>query len=230
MRFPWRGIRIRSAAVWVISSWILAAVAGFAIVGAMRGAPQGSHSKSGGATLAGLSPANPLLDGQQISLASASGTVGFDVPVPDTVVASKANLTATWAVAARQQVALVFDQGELTIVMKPAVYQDPASDYQTFVAENNAKAVVGQVNGQPVLVISPDTDCAQANPAWVEFDLNGVDISIFSASYSTDQLVDVAASMIPSTSSPSPAPSASNSVDPASPVTSPAPCPSPASS
>jgi len=104
-------------------------------------------------------------------------------------------LTATWVVASRQQAALVFDQGSLTITMDPAAYQDPKREYQAFVAEDNAQSCVGQVEGLPALVISPDTDCGQSNPAWVEFDLNRIDINVYSAGYSDDQLLDVADSM-----------------------------------
>ena len=137
----------------------------------------------------------------------ASSAVGFKVPVPDTSIASQGNLTATWARADMQQVALVFDQGKLTIVMQPAVYQDPSTDYQTVISENSAKASVSQVAGLPVLIITPNTDYYKTNPALVRFDLNGRNVDISSASYTTDELLAVAASMIKvdSTSPPSPA-------------------------
>jgi hypothetical protein len=95
--------------------------------------------------------------------------------------------------------------------MGPAAYQDPTSEYEAFAAEDNAQSAVGQVDGLPALVISPDTDCGQSNPAWVEFDLNGIDINVFSAGYSDDQLLDAADSMVQPTSSASPSPSAGNS-------------------
>jgi hypothetical protein len=158
-----------------------------------------------------------LIDGQQVSVADAASVAGFDIPVPDTTVAGPGNLTATWAAADRRQVALVFDQGKVDVVMQPAVYKDPASEYNTFISENNAKAAIGDVNGQPALVISPDTDSNQTNPAWVEFDLNGTDINIFSVGYTTDQLLAVADSMAQPTSSPSPSASSRNTSPSASP-------------
>src|SRR6266702_101312 len=208
-----RRLRVRSAAFWIISSWIGATAAGLTIAGVAEGGVAGGHhAVPRGGTLAGLSAAHPLLGGQPVSVTDAARVVGFDVPLPDASIANQGNLTATWAVAARQQVALIFDQGKLTIMMQPADYQDPAGEYQAFIPENNAKAAIGDVGGQPALVISPNTDYYQSNPAWVEFDLNGTDINVVSASYSTDQLLEVADSVAQaaSWSSPSPSPSSSS--------------------
>lgn len=169
--------KIRHAAFWIISSWVVVTVLGLAIVGVVAGTG-GGHRAPRGATLAGLSPAQPLLGGQQIPLAGAASAVGFSVPLPDTPVASQENLTATWAVISRQQVALVFDQGKVTTTLQPADYKDPASEYQAFISDNNAQAAIGKVAGQPALVITPGTDYYKTNPAWVEFDLNGIDVNI----------------------------------------------------
>jgi hypothetical protein len=200
--------QIRSGLFWIISSWTVATAIGLAIAAVMTGASEGRTPVRGG-TLAGLSPTQPLLGGQQIALANASSAVGFSVPIPDTQVASRGTLTATWAVASRQQVALVFGQGALTATMQPADYKDPASEFSAFVSETNSQASLGKVDGLPTLVITPGTDYYKTNPAWVEFDLNGIDINIFSASYSTDQLLAVADSMVQSTPSPGPSPSSS---------------------
>jgi hypothetical protein len=54
--------------------------------------------------------------------------------------------------------------------------------------------------GLPTLVIQPRTDYYHANPAWVEFDLKGVNVDIFSTSYSSRQLLAVADTMAPSAS------------------------------
>jgi hypothetical protein len=206
MYSPRRRPTVRHAAVWIISSWIVVTLIGVTIAGVTGG--RGPHRGARSGTLAGLSAAQPLLGGQQVSVTAASSVVGFNVPVPKTSIASQGNLTATWAVASRQQVALVFDQGKLDVVMKAAIYQDPTSEYQTFICDTNAKATISQVNGLPALVIPPDTDYSHTNLAWVEFDLSGVNVDIFSASYSTDQLLAVADTMAPpASSSPTPSPS-----------------------
>ena len=77
--------------------------------------------------------------------------------------------------------------------------------------EKNAEAAVTQVNGQPALVITPDTDPAKTNPAWVKLDLNGIDVNIFSESYSTDQLLTVAATLAQAAGTPTPSPSVNSS-------------------
>jgi len=70
-----------------------------------------------------------------------------------------------------------------------------SSPFKAFIAENNATAAMGQVNGQPALVIEPNTDAPRSNPAWVEFNRNGIDINVVSSSYGTDTLLAVADSM-----------------------------------
>jgi hypothetical protein len=62
-------------------------------------------------------------------------------------------------------------------------------------AMNAGSTSIGQVNGQPALVVEPDTDATGANPACVEFDLNGTDVSLYSSSYGTDTLLEIADSM-----------------------------------
>jgi hypothetical protein len=138
---------------------------------------------------------HPLVNGQKATVADAQAAVGFPVPLPNATAASQGSLTQAWKNSEQQQVALVFDGGKLTIMMWPATYQDPASEFQAFIAENNATATMGQVNGQPALVIEPNTDAPHSNPAWVEFNRNGIDINIASPSYGTDTLLAVANTM-----------------------------------
>ncbi len=229
MNLPRRPLRAQPT-VWVISGWLTVTITGLAIVGLAGGARSGTlgNSSHTGGTLVGLSAAYPLMGGAQVPLSSLTDLVSYSVPVPSTSIANQNNLTGVWAVASRRQAALVFDQGALTIVFKPAAYQDPTAQYQTFVSENNVESSIDQVNGLPALVISPDTDCAKSNPAWVEFDMSGTDVSIFSSTYSADLLLDVADSMAQPASSASPSPSTGSSTAPtyASPsdTSLPAPC------
>jgi hypothetical protein len=195
MQVPGRGARIRPGLVWVVAGLMVAAVAGLAVAALTGGMPGGSSTQPTDSKLAGLTLAKPLMNGRRVSLASAPRLVGFSVPVPATSIASRADLTATWAVANRRQVALVFDRGAVTIMMKRAGYRDPARQYRTYVIENHVTAAVGRVHGQPVLVISRHTDRRHDNPAWVEFDVHGTDVNVTSARYSAAQLLRVARSM-----------------------------------
>jgi hypothetical protein len=96
----------------------------------------------------------------------------------------------------RRQVALVFDNGKVEITMAPAQYRNPLRNFRAFIAENRVTAAIGQVNGQPALVITPKTDATtHSNPAYVEFDRNGIDINISSHTYGTGTLLAIASSM-----------------------------------
>lgn len=63
--------------------------------------------------------------------------------------------------------------------------------------QNHAAATIGHVHSHPALVISPRTDGCGSNPALVEFDHGGIDISIYSTSYGTQTLLSVADSLVP---------------------------------
>jgi hypothetical protein len=193
--------QVRHAAVWIVSSWVVVTVVGLTIAGVTTGSGAGPVDRRATplnqhGTLAGLGPARPLLGGERITPAHSSSLVGFNVPVPNTSIANSGNLTATWAVASRRQVALVFDRGKLDVVFKPAIYKDAASEYRTFICENGG-ATIGRVNGLPALVIEPRTDYYHTNPAWIEFDLKGVNVDVFSHDYSPRQLLAVADSIAP---------------------------------
>jgi hypothetical protein len=57
-------------------------------------------------------------------------------------------------------------------------------------------AAIGQVNGQPALVITPNTDAStHSNPAVVIFNRNSVHVGIYSNTYGTDTLLAIAESM-----------------------------------
>jgi hypothetical protein len=135
--------------------------------------------------------ADPLPDGTRTTVGHAQSVAGFPVLVPHGQ-ASKAQVWVT-----NYAVALSYGGGKITITMTIASYSDPLAWFKTFIAENHVAAGIGQVNGQPALVISPDTSECGGNPAVVEFDYQGVDIEISSHAYGTATLLTVADSMRP---------------------------------
>lgn len=138
----------------------------------------------------------PLIGGRKMTVADARTATGYPIPLPDTSVASQANLTQTW-MDSKHEVALVFDNGKITITIARAIYKDPTQRFETFIRETRGygKASMGRMHGQPVLVIEPNTDAPKSNPAWVEFYRDGIDINVYSHDYGTATLLEVASSM-----------------------------------
>jgi hypothetical protein len=130
-----------------------------------------------------------------MSLAAARAAISFPVPQSHVAAAGPANLTRIWVDRKSQQVALVYRGGEVTVMMDRAVYADPRAQFNTFLRENHEKAMLGSVGGDVALVISPDSDAERSNPAWVEFDRNGVDINVVSSTRATTVLLRVARSL-----------------------------------
>ena len=135
-----------------------------------------------------------VFNGRKVMITEAEAAVGYPVPLPDTVAASRANLDEVWVNSDTRQVGLVFAE-KITIRMQPAIHPDPAHHFDRFVAENNVVAEVGQLRGQPALIITPNTDAYDSNPALVEFYRGDIDISVFSYDYGTATLLAVAESM-----------------------------------
>jgi hypothetical protein len=188
--------RSSHAFLWVIAGWVAVAAMGLAIIGTVARGHAAPSVRGGSPPLPTYS--QPFVNEQETTVAAAQAAVGFTVPMPNAAAANPGNLTQTWLDNDQPQVALEFDGGKLTIMMGPASYQDPTTEFKTFIAENNATDSVENVNGQPALVIQPGTDAPKSNPAWVEFDQNGTDINIVSESYGTDTLLAVANSMLQS--------------------------------
>lgn len=138
---------------------------------------------------------HPMRVGEELPLSQATALMTYPVPEPDATLADSSNLTSAWVNTQLQAIDLVYGDGDILIMMSPATYADPTSDYTNFIASNNATASLSSVNGQPALVIAPDTDIKASNPAWVEFELNGTDINIESATESTTALLQVAQTM-----------------------------------
>jgi hypothetical protein len=172
-----------------LGGWTVMALVGTLI------ASGASHSPP--LALGGLGPVNwarPLINGQVTTISGAASEAGYSIPIPTATAASQSNLTRVWE-SPNKDVALVFDGGKVTVLIRPAVYTDPASWFNTIVAESPGKAAIGQVNGKPAVVIQPNSDPYGANPAWIEFYRNGLDVNVISASYGTGTLLSIADSI-----------------------------------
>lgn len=184
-----------------------AAFAVFAAVGAVVVAALASDSRPSpvdcsypARSLAQLK--RPLPFAQTMSLRAAAAAIGFAVPVPDTAIAGPQNLTTVWVRAKTGQLALVYGDGDVTVMMSRASYRDPRIEFSTFVRENKeAKVGLGSVDGHVALVISPNTERAcpnppnPPNPAWVEIDRDGIDVNVVSSAHRTAALLAVAQSL-----------------------------------
>jgi hypothetical protein len=198
----------------VAAAWAITVVAGLVIAGMVTGpgpASAGPARHTGGVRNpigwnGNLYPLGPPGSGmaEKTTIAGAGAKAGFAVPVPSTAVASRMSLTQAWVngntiPSEERQVALVFDNGKMQILMHRATYQSALRYFRAFVAEksqNRVTAAIGQVNGRPALVITPDTDAlTHSNPATVNFWRNGLFISLYSHTYGTDTLLAIASSM-----------------------------------
>ena len=81
------------------------------------------------------------------------------------------------------------------IIFAPAHYINARAHFEKFITQNHATAVIGHVHKHPALVIAPNTDACGSNPAVVEFDHKGIDVTIYSGSYGTDTLLAIANSL-----------------------------------
>jgi hypothetical protein len=146
-------------------------------------------------TIRGPSLAQPLPLAHRMSLSAASRAVRWPVPQAHTAIAGPRNLTTVWVDKHARQVALVYGNGDVTITMAPATYRDRMAAFSTFRRENHATTKIGSIDGSVALVISPRTDSRRSNPAWVEFDENGIDINVVSHTRATAVLETVAQSL-----------------------------------
>ncbi len=79
----------------------------------------------------------------------ASADAGYAVPQPSTALARSSNLTSVWFEKLTRQVALVYGGGDVTVIMAPAAYTDPTTEFTQFLSFNNATASLGSVDGNP---------------------------------------------------------------------------------
>jgi hypothetical protein len=192
----------------VTAAWAVTVVLGLVIAGQVTRSsptPTGLAPHAADAPVLGwngnLYPLGPPGSGiaEKVTVAGAQVRAGFSVPMPSNPAAGRADLTQAWASTYGRQVALVFDEGRVDITMAPAQYKSALSNFRAFIAEkskNEVTAAIEQVNERPALVITPDTSAlCHCNPAYVEFDWNGIDINISSHTYGTRTLLAIAKSM-----------------------------------
>jgi hypothetical protein len=144
------------------------------------------------------SQADPLVRGRLVPAAAASAAAGFPVPTPRPDLAGGGfPVSQAWVNRPAGQVALVLDRGRATVMMWPVApaNRNAAGYFRAFLARHAANAYLGRVGDSPALIIRPHTDADRANPAWVEFYRDGVDINIYSTSDSAAGLVRLAGSM-----------------------------------
>jgi hypothetical protein len=175
---------------------VLAAVCGLALIAGIVVAtglvgPGGTSRCSKGGSPPGASPLGP---GKPTTVARAQTIARFPVLIPDVRAARLSNLTRTWATD-QPSVALDFADGRVLIILAPAHYTNARANFEKFITQNHATAVIGNVHQHPALVITPNTDACGSNPAVVEFDHKGIDVTIYSGSYGTDTLLAIANSL-----------------------------------
>lgn len=137
--------------------------------------------------------AGPFPGGRQVSMREALHTATYPVLVPDSADADPTDLTKVW-VDNDGDIGFQYSSN-ITVMMWPSAYTDPAAGMQNVLATTTARASLIEVDGSPGISLFPRT-AANANPAWVEFVRAGVDINIYSSTRTVDDLVAVADSMI----------------------------------
>lgn len=154
-----------------------------------------SPRSAGGST--SVTPNRPLTNGTEVTLAEAQSGVDYQFGVPDTPAASSGNLTSVWLDSQSDNAAMVFNNGDVAVMLSRWSYpEDPASWFATIMQQNDATTSLQTVDGNVALVITPNTDYYQSNPAWVEFDLGGVNVNIISLTEDTATLLGVADSLV----------------------------------
>ena len=139
---------------------------------------------------------HPLTAGVRASLADARAAVTFPVPLPNTPAANGHNLSSTWLDMRGDAVGLVFGNGVVSISMFPAQYSNADRMFRTLVREVTATASLTHIDGHVAFVIEPRTDPYGPNAAWVELDLNGIDVSLASYGLSPKDLEGIASSLV----------------------------------
>jgi hypothetical protein len=197
--------RVRNAVI-VVSVVVTAAFVGVVLLNSERNSAadrgrrlgrilQPSRSADLGGAVIGRPPG-----GEAVTLAEARATVHFPISLPTTTAANSQNLSDVWEANTDDAVDLNFDGSDVTVILRPAAYSDAVTRYGMFIQQDDATASLGQVDGSPALVITPNTDEPQTNPAWIAFDLNGVEVNVVSHVYGTSTLLGVADSIAGQTS------------------------------
>jgi hypothetical protein len=137
-----------------------------------------------------FSVAQPLHGGKVVGLSQASADLGEAVPLPSTPLADAS--TVGQVSEARDNnddgtsttyVAVSYPASDLVVeYQSPAPYADAAANYKAYVAETPSAlaglASVGEVDGNPALVIDQNKDATQDNPGSVEFLIGDIKVAV----------------------------------------------------
>jgi hypothetical protein len=201
-------IRSRRRLLWPALGCATAAVAVVTAVSAAASGVPTAAAHSVRRAVAGEPPVNwkmPLIGAHRTTLAGASAAAGFAIPMPSVTspiragsgAARKISLTLSqvWE-SPGHEIALVFNGGQVTMLVGPASYTDAGRAYRTMLAAVKAgRAAIGRVNGRPAFIAWPRTDYTKSNPALVEFSRKGLDINVLSTKLSPNTLLAIAGSV-----------------------------------
>jgi hypothetical protein len=71
----------------------------------------------------------------------------------------------------------------------PADRKNAVASYKTMIKNHLGTERIGRVDGVPALIIDQHTVVNHSNPAWIEFYKNGIDVNVYSASFTTSALL-----------------------------------------
>jgi hypothetical protein len=190
--------RIAQQLLLLTASFAVTAGVGAAIIGGTpASATSAGHSRTAAAQASsgGIQLRDPIVVGREVPAATAAAEVGFRMPMPQaSAMVPAVKVTQAWVDPVRHRVALILDGGRVTIMMWPVQsgQSGALSRFRLFEKTNHADIRIGSIHGQPALIIKQRTDEARTNPAWIEFYRNGIDINVFSHSYGSAALLQLA--------------------------------------
>jgi hypothetical protein len=136
----------------------------------------------------------PLDDGVPTTLAQARLAVPFPVSLPSHPLANSGNLEEVF-ISPQHHVALVFSSNVLIILQEPD-FDNGATELADLVSSGSVKnGRIDEVQGQPALVIEPDSDAARRNPGSLQFVRNGVSRTLYGEHLTGTRLKQIAETM-----------------------------------
>jgi hypothetical protein len=138
---------------------------------------------------------SPIGGGRIVDLPTAESEMPFTLLLANSPLANEGNLSAVWSEPDGPEVGLVYDDGggrQLVVDLYAAYLDNPEGQYQSEIDLGIADERITTILDQPALVTEPFSDVPKTNPAWVRFEVEGVDVNLFSFQYSTQELIGVA--------------------------------------
>lgn len=134
--------------------------------------------------------ADPLDGGMAVSLEEARRRTPYEIPLPAHSAANSENLRQVF-ISPAAHVAQVFQTDILIILQRPD-FADPAAEFAGLVASGSVNGRVETIQGEPALVIDPDSDSVRANPASIQFVWRGISVTLYADHLTAEQLKEVA--------------------------------------